>query len=74
MNSIDIFFKTTLMFFFLLSCIMLLTGGVKTVSTFKEAKKEKQEMDFNGRGFFFTVIIPAIYMISFGLSYYGVVG
>jgi len=74
MNSVDIFFKTTLMFFFFLSCIMLLTGGVKTVSSFKQAKQDEQGIDFNTRGFFYTFVMPAIYVISFVCSYYGVVG
>lgn len=74
MNSIDIFFKTTLMFFFVLSCIMLLLGGFKTVSSFKQAKKNGEGIDFNSRGFFYTFVMPTIYVVSFACSYYGVVG
>jgi len=74
MNSVDIFFKTVLGFCFLLSSIMVLVGVGSTISTFKSAKKEKSEINFNVRGFFLTVVIPSIYMISFAIVLSDVLG
>jgi hypothetical protein len=53
---------------------MLLLGGFKTVSSFKQAKKNGEGIDFNSRGFFYTFVMPTIYVVSFACSYYGVVG
>jgi hypothetical protein len=52
---------------------MVLVGVGSTISTFKSAKKEKSEINFNVRGFFLTVVIPSMYMISFAIVYSGVV-
>jgi len=74
MNSVDIFFKTALAFCFLLSSIMVFVSVGSTISTFKSAKKEKSEINFNVMGFFLTVVIPSLFMISFAIVYSGVVG
>jgi len=74
MNSVDMFFQVVLLFCFLLSSIMVFVGVGSTISTFKSAKKEKSEINFNVRGFFLTVVIPSLFMISFAIVYSGVVG
>jgi hypothetical protein len=53
---------------------MVLVGVGSTISTFKSAKKEKSEINFNVRGFFLTVVIPSIYMISFAIVLSDVLG
>jgi len=74
MNSVDMFFQVVLLFCFLLSSIMVIVGVIATISTFKAAKRDSVELDFNPTSFFVAVVMPILYMISFAIVYSGMVG
>jgi hypothetical protein len=73
MNSVDMFFQVVLLFCLLLSSIMVIVGVITTISTFKAAKRDSVELDFNPNSFFVSVVMPILYMISFAIVYSGVV-
>ena len=73
MNSVDMFFQVVLLFCFLLSSIMVIVGVIATISTFKAAKRDSVDLDFNPNSFFVAVVMPILYMISFAIVYSGVV-
>ena len=74
MNSVDMFFQVVLLFFLMLSSIMVVVGLFSTISTLKAANKGGFELDFNVNSFFIAVVMPILYIISFVLVYTDMIG
>lgn len=68
METVELFFNSLILFLSILCCVMIMTGISTTLISYREAKRNKEQVDFRAEPFFFTVIVPAIYLISVAIS------
>ena len=64
MNSVNLFFESLMIFLVLLSVVSLATGLITTSIAFRDSRKYKQEMEFNGDAFVISVVLPTLYLIA----------